>query len=62
MANEPPQRSLGAETVRFAPEYDRLKRRFHGGSMSEYRDAKAEFVETVLTTVSAGESPTSGQC
>jgi GrpB-like predicted nucleotidyltransferase (UPF0157 family) len=29
-------------------EYDRLKRRFDGGSMAEYRDAKALFVTRVL--------------
>ena len=29
-------------------EYDQLKRRFDGGSMEAYRDAKATFVERVL--------------
>jgi GrpB-like predicted nucleotidyltransferase (UPF0157 family) len=29
-------------------EYDQLKRRFDGGSMAKYRDAKAMFVERVL--------------
>lgn len=30
-------------------QYDRLKRRFHGGSMTDYRAAKATFVERVLS-------------
>lgn len=29
-------------------EHDQLKRRFDGGSMTKYRDAKATFVERVL--------------
>ena len=29
-------------------EYDELKRRFDGGSMSQYREAKAVFVDRVL--------------
>jgi GrpB-like predicted nucleotidyltransferase (UPF0157 family) len=38
-------------------EYDRLKRRFDGGSMSQYRDAKAKFVSRVLQADALDEAP-----
>ena len=41
-------RDLLIASAALREEYDQLKRRFDGGSMTKYRDAKATFVERVL--------------
>jgi GrpB-like predicted nucleotidyltransferase (UPF0157 family) len=41
-------RDLLLASAALREEYDQLKRKYHGGSMAEYRDAKAAFVERVL--------------
>jgi GrpB-like predicted nucleotidyltransferase (UPF0157 family) len=41
-------RDLLAASPHLRKQYDELKRRFEGGSMQKYRDAKAEFVCHVL--------------
>ncbi len=41
-------RDLLVASAALREEYDQLKRRFNGGSMAKYRDAKAMFVERVL--------------
>lgn len=41
-------RDLLVASAALREEYDQLKRRFDGGSMAKYRDAKAVFVERVL--------------
>ena len=41
-------RDLLVASTALREEYDQLKRRFHGGSMAKYRDAKATFVAGVL--------------
>jgi GrpB-like predicted nucleotidyltransferase (UPF0157 family) len=46
-------RDLLAASPDLRAEYDRLKLRFHGGSMSRYRDAKAAFVSQVLQDCAA---------
>jgi GrpB-like predicted nucleotidyltransferase (UPF0157 family) len=46
-------RDLLLESPVLCDEYDRLKRRFHGGSMEKYREAKTAFVSRVLLDAGA---------